>query len=268
VSPPQEARPPIPAATLLLVRDGAAGLEVLMMERHGGSSFAAGALVFPGGAVQSEDSLLYLQARCRALPTDDPVMAAAAVAAIRETFEECGILLARRTGETELVSGALHERLVETYQAAVAATADGWSAMVDAEGLELACDLVVPFAHWITPADRPKRFDARFLLAPAPSDQRAVHDRREAVDAQWFRPADVVAGGDDGRYRLVFATRMNLVKLGAARTVANALAAARASSIVTVTPRLEDRPEGRVFRIPMDAGYGVDAVPVGNIVRA
>ena len=259
---------PRPAATLLLARDGAAGPEVLMMRRPDASSFAAGALVFPGGAVQAEDGSAAVHARCRGLEALAPMLAAAAVAAIRESFEECGVLLARRARTGAPIAGADHRALIERYQEAVARDEAAWLAMIEAEDLELACDQLVRYAHWITPASRPKRFDTQFFLAPAPPDQIAAHDRREAVDAVWLRPADIVAGADDGRYRLVFATRMNLLRLGASATVADALAAARAARVVTVTPRLEQRAGGAFLCIPLEAGYGVDAVPADNIPRA
>ena len=259
---------PRPAATLILLRDGGAGLEVLMVRRHDDSSFAAGALVFPGGAVHREDGAAGLRARCRDLDALAPALAGAAVAAIRETFEECGILLARRGGAAEMIGGVAHGALVERHQAAVAAHEAAWLAMLETEDLVLACDQLVPFAHWITPPTRPKRFDTHFFVAAAPPGQDASHDRREAVDAVWLRPQDVIAGADDGRYRVVFATRMNLLKLSRSPTVAAALAAARAASIVTVVPRLEQRAEGSFLCIPLEAGYGVEAVPADNIPRA
>ncbi len=268
-APSETARPVEPrlAATLLLVRDAATGPEVLMMRRHDGSSFAAGAMVFPGGAVQAEDSVDDLRAACRSIDALGS-LATAAIAAIRETFEECGILLARRAATGALVGGAYHGALVERYQTAVAHEPAAWLAMIRAEGLELACDLLVRYAHWITPASRPKRFDTHFFLAPAPPDQTASHDQREAVEADWLLPAAVVAGADDGRYRLVFATRMNLVKLAASATVEAALAAARVAPIVTVTPRMEKTPDGTVLRIPLEAGYGIESMPADNIPRA
>ena len=259
---------PAPAATLLLLRDTAGGPEVLMVRRHDASSFAAGALVFPGGAVQAEDALADVRARCRGLDGWDPALATAAVAAIRESFEECGVLLARRARTGAPIAGAEHAALIERYQAPVAHDAAAWLDMLRAEDLELDCGELVRFAHWITPTSRPKRFDTQFFVAPAPRDQVAVHDRREAVDAIWLRPADAVAGADDGRFRLVFATRMNLLKVGASATVADAVAAARVARIVTVTPRQEERPDGKFLCIPLEAGYGVDAVPADNIPRA
>lgn len=253
---------------MLLVRDGADGLEVLMVRRPEASSFAAGALVFPGGAVHAEDAAEAMRARCCGLASLDPVLAAAAVGAIRESFEECGILLARRAGVADPVAGADHGALVERYQEAVAAHAAAWLDMLVGEDLELACEQLVPFAHWITPEGRPKRYDTRFFIAQTPIGQAAAHDRREAVEAIWLRPADIVRDADEGRYRVVFATRMNLLRLARSATVEAALAAARDASIVTVTPRFEARPDGAVLRIPLAAGYGVEVVPADKIPRA
>src|SRR4029077_6707169 len=98
---------------------------------------------------------------------------------------------------------------------------------------------LVTYTHWISPFDRPKRFDTPFYLAPAAHDQIAVHDGREAVDAVWTTPQAVLAGADAARIKLVFATRVNLVKLARSRNVAEAIAAARNAPIVTVTPVIE-----------------------------
>lgn len=265
---PTAAVPSRPAATLLLARDGAAGIEVLMVRRHDASSFAAGALVFPGGVVNAEDADPRLRARCRDLDRLPTTLAPAAVAAIRETFEECGVLLARRAADGTPIGGGDHRGLVERHQVPVAAHAEAWLDMVVAEDLELTCGELVPFAHWITPASRPKRFDTHFFLAQAPADQIAAHDAREAVEAIWVEPRAAIAAADRGELRIVFATRMNMLKLAASATVAEALAAARTAPIVTVVPRSEQRPEGMMLCIPLEAGYGVDAVPADNIPRA
>ncbi|HXT08662.1 MAG TPA: hypothetical protein VN715_17225, partial [Roseiarcus sp.] len=145
-------------------------------------------------------------------------------------------------------------------------SAAGFAAL--AAGLELATDHLVPYAHWITPVDQPKRFDTQFFLAPAAPGQIAVHDGREAVDAVWTTPRAALAGADAGRIKLVFATRMNLVKLARSATVAAALAASRAEAIVTVTPVIENTDTGRFIRIPEAAGYGAGRFAAGNIPRA
>ena len=258
-----ETPPPVTprqAATLLLLRDGADGLEVLMTARHEEAGFAAGALVFPGGKVDAADRTL--AGCCAAAAGLDEGVLVLRIAAIRETFEECGILLARAAGA--LLTADLLAALLRRHGEPAAA----FAALVAAAGLELATDQLVPYAHWITPVDRPKRFDTHFFLAPAAPGQIAVHDGREAVEAVWMTPEAVLAGADAGRIKLVFATRMNLVKLGRSSTVADALAAARTAPIVTVTPVIEKTSAGPFIHIPEAAGYGAGRFAAGDIPRA
>ena len=258
---------PRPASTVLLLRDGPGGIEVLMVTRNVASDFASGALVFPGGRVDAADAEPAVLSRCRAVAGADAAAMAFRVAAVRETFEEAHLLLARRegadrllaAGEVDMIEAALTARLGRTPQ---------FADILAAGGIELATDLLVPFAHWITPIGPPKRFDTQFFLAPAPADQVAAHDGREAVDTVWISPQRAIAESEARRVTLVFATRMNLVKLGRGRTVADALAAARADTIVTVCPELIESPEGKVLRIPAAAGYGITEMPANLAARA
>ena len=255
---------PRPASTLLLLRDGADGIEVLMTARHEEAGFAAGALVFPGGKLDAADA--ELRPFCADAAGLDDIALSFRAAAIRETFEECGILLVRHKGSASLLSAAELGELRRRHQEAAEATR--FAALVTAAGLELATDTLVPFAHWITPRDRPKRFDTHFFAAPAPADQVAVHDGREAVETVWAKPATTVEVGDRGAAKLVFATRMNLVKLARSRSVAEALAAASREPIVTVCPEIVRSPAGPAIRIPEEAGYGLTEMLVGNMPRA
>jgi 8-oxo-dGTP pyrophosphatase MutT (NUDIX family) len=242
---------PIPASTVLLLRDGADGLEVLMITRHSASGFAAGALAFPGGKVDAADAAL-----APAAPADPP--GPYRVAAIRETYEEAGLLLARRRGAARLLG---HDEVAALPKVAFAA-------LLAEAGLELAADLLVPYAHWITPVDSPKRFDTQFFLAPVPAEQRPTADERETHGVSWMRPEAAIAEADAGRANLVFVTRMNLLRLAASATVAAALDSARAASVVTVCPEVLKRPEGTFFRIPEAAGYGVGEVSAAGFTRA
>jgi 8-oxo-dGTP pyrophosphatase MutT (NUDIX family) len=253
----------------MLLRDGKGGLEVFMLVRHDAMSFAAGALVFPGGSVDACDRAM--AGDCdRAMAGDcDRAMAGdtnetARIAAVRETFEECGILLARPHGHEALISADALKRLEATWRARLASGQATLAEMISAENLVLATDRLVPFAHWITPEVQPKRFDTLFFLAAAPNDQVGLHDGKESIDSIWIKPADAVSQADAGRYKLVFATQLNLVKLARHDTVAAALAAARTSQVVTVLPVQEDLGlEGaRRMRIPTEAGYGGDVFVV------
>jgi 8-oxo-dGTP pyrophosphatase MutT (NUDIX family) len=247
----------VPAATLMLLRDGPGGLEVLMMGRHDAAGFAAGAMVFPGGKLDAGDrDLLSVSAGTGAL---DEFARTLRIAAIRETFEECGLLLARAAP-----GGALLSQAALTALLAANADAKSFPALVTRARLELATDLLVPFAHWITPADRPKRFNTHFFLAPAPGDQVAQHDGHEAVETRWLTPQGAIDAADRGQLKLVMATRMNLMKLARWHTIAAALEAARKSPVVTVEPTVAQTPAGLVFRIPAAADYGITEMPAGN----
>ncbi len=240
-----------PAATVLLLRDGGAGLEVFMVRRHHAMGFAGGALVFPGGRIDETDRALAARGDlCAPTAGADQTAMAWRVGAIRETFEESGILLARRGGRLVDAAGTAALGADRT------ALARGETVLADLlarETMTVAVDLLVPFAHWITPPLFPKRYDTMFFLAAAPTDQIAVHDGMESVGSHWITPARALAG-DGGR--LEFVTRRNLEKLNRAPTAARALEMARTSPIVTVLPALEETPRGRQARLPAEAGYG------------
>lgn len=246
--------PAVPAATLLLTRDSAEGIEVLLATRHTAAGFAAGAAVFPGGKLDADD-----YRRAKADRAGDPYR----IAAIRETFEESGILLARRVNTGAMLSGADLADLVSQQPGP-----EDFGTFVDRASLALATDLLVPFAHWITPVDQPKRYDTRFFLAVAPPGQTARHDGHEAVEVHWLTPAGAIAAARKGRIKLVMATRLNLLKLGRSKTVTGALEAARRSEIVTVQPELVQTADGPVFLIPASADYGVTDVLVSGYSRA
>ncbi len=247
-----------PAATILLLRDGPDGLEVFMVVRHHAIDFASGALVFPGGRVEESDG--WLAEHGADCPNPDGLDVAAMafrVAAIRETFEECGVLLARPRGSDHLIDAATLKRLEDQHRAALNAGSIGFDAVLGSEGLLPAADLLVHFAHWITPANQPKRYDTEFFLAEAPAAHLAVHDGHEAVESVWITPAAALAGADEGRFKLVFATAKNLEKLGRSHTVADAMDAAKRTLVVTVQPQAT-KLEGtkRLLRIPIEADYG------------
>jgi len=255
------------AATVLVLRDRGDGIEVLMITRHAEAVFAGGALVFPGGRLDPGDAGAALLARCRAVPGEGIPELALRVCAIRETFEEARLLLARPAGAADLVSGAALAAIEEQLRAKYGRAPD-FAELVIEGGLELATDLLVPFAHWITPKPRPRRFDTYFYLAPAPEAQEALHDGAEAVDSIWVEPARAAADGMAKRVKMIFATRFNLLKLARSRSREIAFAAARADPIVAVCPEHRDTPEGAMWCIPIEAGYGVAQIPVANEVTA
>jgi 8-oxo-dGTP pyrophosphatase MutT (NUDIX family) len=247
-----------PAATILLLRDGPAVIEVFMVVRHHAIDFAAGALVFPGGRVEESDQ--ELAERSADCPNPHGLATEAMgfrIAAIRETFEECGVLLARVRESDEVIDAEILKRLEDQHRAALNAGSIGFDAVLESEGLVPAPDLLVHFAHWITPAHQPKRYDTHFFLAEAPAAHLAVHDGWEAVESIWITPAQALADTEAGRFKLVFATAKNLEKLGRSSSVKEAMDAAKAATVVTVMPR-GTKLEGakRLMRIPEEAGYG------------
>lgn len=261
----QTTKPPVrivPAATILLVRDGAAAVEVFMVKRHHQIDFASGALVFPGGKLAPGDSDPRLRALIDGADAFNDDELALAACAIREAFEESGILLARRPGSAELLSGdeviALDEHRVP-LNAEKLALAD----FLEANGIRLAADRLVRFARWITPDMMPKRFDTWFFIAAAPEGQLGAHDGYESVDSVWVTPEQAIA--EPERWTVIFPTRMNLLKLGKSASAEAAIAAAASTPVVTVTPWVEPREGGAVLRIQPDAGYGDPHEPLSNI---
>lgn len=255
---------PKPASSILLVRDGADGFEVFMVKRHHEIDFASGAMVFPGGKVDPADSDAAARAAAVAADGLDDAALGFRISAIREAFEETGILIATAADGSEL-AGARVVELKQAYAAALEKGAVTMGEMAARERLRYRLDRLVPFAHWITPAVLPKRFDTPFYITAAPAAQidAARHDGREAVESVWIGPEEAVRRADRGEVTMVFATRMNLIKLAGAASVAEALAAARAAPPVCVTPKVYQRDGRRYIDIPAEAGFGGSTFDVG-----
>jgi 8-oxo-dGTP pyrophosphatase MutT (NUDIX family) len=245
----------IPAATILMLRDHSKnGLEVFMVVRHHQIDFASGALVFPGGKVDAGDA--EVGDYCDGAENVDDATRALMTGAIREAFEECGILLARPAGDPELIAG---ERLasLEHYRDSLNKGDISLLAFLQQENLVLACDLLQRFSHWITPSMMPKRFDTHFYLAKAPGDHIALHDGHESVDSIWISPGNALTDADGEKYTIIFPTRLNIEMLSESSSVENALAMAKARTIVPVLPRMEKRDDGNYLCIPPEAGYRI-----------
>ncbi len=248
------------SATVLLLRDGAAGLEVFMVERHRQVDFASGALVFPGGKLDPADAHpeVFAVTDGRDGLEDDEV--ALRLCGIRETFEEAGVLLARDAPGGTYLGPKRTTELADKYREPLHHNEMSLRDVVATETLTFAADAMIPFAHWITPRQSPKRFDTMFYLAAAPEGQLAGHDHRETVDSVWIRPEDALADAEAGRRTVVIATRLNVAMLGESKTVEEAIEAARTRPIVSVEPGMELTDDGFIFHIPAEAGYGVTEV--------
>jgi 8-oxo-dGTP pyrophosphatase MutT (NUDIX family) len=245
-----------PASTMLLLRQKPSEMEVFMMVRHDQIDFASGALVFPGGSVDASDHKLVRKGELFAGGgISDPVLLGLRVAAIRETFEESGILLARPVGSSELVSAPRASQVEAAHRVALCECKITFADILAEAKLVLALDLLVPFAHWITPAGLPKRFDTHFFVAMAPADQVGAHDGKESVDSIWVSPGAALEGATTGRFKLLFPTTRNLIKLGRQTTALGAIEAARKDKIVTVLPQILTQDGRRKLKIPAEAGY-------------
>jgi len=238
---------PRDAATVVLLRDSAlnaaGGPEVYLLRRVTTMAFAAGMYVFPGGRVDDADRTADIgwsgpppQAWADALSADEPLARALVCAAVRETFEECGVLLAGRDSSCVVdVSDAQWE---QDRQALLARTTS-LSELLRARGLLLRADLLRPWSHWITPEAEPRRYDTRFLVAALPPVQSARHVGGEADHAAWLTPAAALQQHHDGELAMLPPTAVTLQQLEGLPSAAAVLAAADARTVRPVMPRIE-----------------------------
>ncbi|MDQ0016803.1 glyoxylase-like metal-dependent hydrolase (beta-lactamase superfamily II)/8-oxo-dGTP pyrophosphatase MutT (NUDIX family) [Variovorax boronicumulans] len=217
IHPAREPAPVRAAATVLLLRDTPAGIEVLMTRRSATASFAPGAYVFPGGHIDAADEAAKRIATRR--PTQSRAQRTQAIAAIREAFEELGVLLAHHADGRPVSA----EDIAAMDRGATAGTA--FADQCAARGLVLASDQVFTFAHWITDRDLPKRFDVPFLVARMPEGQVPTADESEQFEPCWVRPADALARHAAGNFFMIFPTVRTLQRMAAYATVDAVLAA-------------------------------------------
>jgi len=262
-----EAAVPRPASTILLLRDGAGGeIEVFMMVRHYEIDFNSGALVFPGGSVDKGDQEIISRPELYSGGEGlDAATLSFRIAAIRETFEESGILLARPRGSATLIDAKRAGEIEAANRTALCEAKTTFLKVLTDNGVSLALDELVPYAHWITPEGMPKRFDTWFFLAAAPPEQAGAHDGKESTDSIWVSPREALAGGESGRFKLPFPTTRNLIKLGKQSGVQAAIDDSRGKPIVTVMPVMTRLNGGRQLRIPADAGYDGEVFEVGTV---
>lgn len=267
VSPPAdspETVPIRPAATIMLLRDGADGLEVFMQQRNHGSEFVAGLHVFPGGAVDPEDGESDIYERC--VGRDDVDASertgessgglAFWVAAIRETFEEAGLLLALKGGsplhfDDPTVAARFDEHRTEVDQGRRTLLS-----VCRSEELMLDVSRMHYHSRWITPLGPKRRYDTRFFVAPMPTGQIASKDNREAIADLWIAPKVAVAQEAAGELNMLIPTLASLRELATHDDVASALAAsAPLRDVPGILPRIIMGPNGREALLPGDPGY-------------
>jgi 8-oxo-dGTP pyrophosphatase MutT (NUDIX family) len=262
---PSEPVVPLPAATLVLLRDRpTGGAEVLLIQRHPGSKFAGGDFVFPGGKIEIDDMPGDASAWCAGLAPDEATRTlgnAASprealgfwVGAIREAFEEVGVLLAYGPGGT-FVDVTRHGERLGAYRRECLRDGSAFWLMLRQERLTLATDRLVYFAHWITPEENPIRFDTRFFVAEAPPAQEASADEQEIVGVRWL----TVAEAFDSLHRREISLRLPTIKnlkLLQGASAAEVLGGLNGRAVPTIRPRVLGEGATRVVLYPGDPGY-------------
>ena len=268
----REARVPAPAATVVLVRDRVPdGIEILLVQRHAGMGFMGGMHVFPGGKVAASDASP-LTSACVDAGTADPALCgwgpeldplavrSRAIAAIRETFEEAGVLLGCGAAPADL--GELRARLL---------AGAAFHELLAGCGLRLELRALQPLSRWITPETEGTRFDTSFYVARAPEAQQADHDRGESVASGWFAPTDALDQSRSGRIRLAPPTALTLEGFLGVRSADEALAVAASRPPPVILPILRVLGEEWVILYPGDPEHPVQtpafAGPTRRVLR-
>ncbi len=212
--------PARPSATVVVVRKGEAYPELLMIKRRAGDAFGD-SYAFPGGVVDHDESDAHGRIDGRTADEANAILGVSAdgldfySAAIREVFEESGILLARTDdGRWATVTPEMERQRVEVDKGRMP-----WSEFLEKQQLRLACDALHYFAHWETPLVSPKRWSTRFFVADLPEGQEASHDDSEVTDIRWLSAREALAGSSEGRIKLPFPTKRNLRNMAECRNV-------------------------------------------------
>jgi 8-oxo-dGTP pyrophosphatase MutT (NUDIX family) len=249
-----------PAATVIVLRDSSAGPEVFMVRRHHAVAFMAGAHVFPGGRVDagdhdaSADWCDGIAEAARQLP-DLAADAALAyhVAAARELFEEAGVLLARSPGGAFMpLAGAEQHARFMRHRHAVHAGTRTLRSILSEEGLRLALDALVAFAHWVTPPVDTRRFDTRFFAALVPPSQTPAHEEVESTESAWTTAAAALAAATRGEIVLPPPTWATLRELEPFASVDAAIEWARTRTVFRREPKLVEDEHTRMLVLPGD----------------
>ncbi len=261
---------PRPSASIVLLRDGVGGLEVFLLKRHGASDVLGGAYVFAGGKVDEADADIDLHQRldqpasALAFQLGEPgiadgMAASLFVAAVRELFEETGVLLAE--GATSVTLAHAHDMLRGGYQ---------FPEVLAMLGLRLQSSALVPWSRWITPKQpnvSSKRFDTRFFLSAVPPGQTAVHDNHEATESVWMPPRAALQAYWDNLIELAPPQIMGLAQLARHPRSADAVQAARATRPPLIAPESFQQDGVRVVCYPGDPRHSVREAAMAGPTR-
>ena len=261
------------AATVILVRDATPGpFEVLLLRRHRKQSFMGDAFVFPGGRLEDNDCHpdlgrlsrgLSAEQACLSLQEPDlPPETALGLyfAAIRETFEEAGALLA--TSDSEEILDLTHESCRSRYQQHrldLHAGRLSLQEMARQENIHFRLDLLVPYSHWITPEIESKRFDTRFLLARIPTGQKPSHDAVEMTEAVWVTPREALLRKENGGMLLVPPTLVTLEELAEYASLDHLFAATAQRDLSPILPQVFSKDKSLGLKLPYDPEYSIEA---------
>ena len=256
---------PRPAATIILARDSAHGIEVFMMKRTTAVTFAKGMHVFPGGGVDASDHAQDMHALC--IGVDDARASAQLgiergglaywIAAIRECFEEAGLMIGYRSDQTLLPLDATDAQKLAALRLELAENNLSFAQILEREQLRAATDQLIYYSHWITTPGRPRRYDTRFFIAPAPAEQIAMHDNSETVAHLWVRPGNALELFKRGEIDLMFPTIKTLESLVQFGRVEDLLSHARTKpQIAATTPHVSTARDGSIrMLIQSDYAY-------------
>lgn len=248
---------PRPASTVILLREGSAAPETLLLKRNRTTGFVPGAYVFPGGRVDEADASEAATRRWTGLTADDaasrlgvdprgPVSAVAYyTAAVREAFEETGLLLTRPFESVDSPGSPF-----ESGRDALLEDRGSWADFLERHDLRMDGNLVEYVAHWVTPVVEPRRYDTRFFAAVVPDGAQARIDPREMVDALWLTPADALDRHRAGTLPMIFPTIRTLEDLADFTSAATLMAHYRGASIPMIMPEIVRTETGVALRIP------------------
>ena len=244
------------AATVLLLRDGAAGLEVYLLRRTKGMPFAGGMSAYPGGGVDGRDGDTDVAwvgpppaSWAAAFGCDERLARELVCAAVRETFEEAGVLLAGPADGSGVVPDVSGEDW-EAQRQALLAHELSLAELLSGRGLALRADLLRPFAHWITPPEERRRYDTKFFAALLPVGQEARDVSGEADEAVWTTPSTALTEHAGGARPMLPPTIHTLGQLQPFPDAATALAGSPPAPLEPISPTFEETPEGRWAVLP------------------
>lgn len=251
--PPDVPVEPRAAATIVLLRDGAEDMEILLMRRSRKAGFVPGAYVFPGGRVDTSDALPSVvsllddldpdTARQRLEHNGEPPAIAYYLAALREAFEETGIMVGLREDGSAPPTAA-EDPDVDEIRDALMGDRIGFHEAIERLGCRIAGDAIEYIAHWITPEPEPRRYDTRFFAAKVRAGATAIIDPREMTDALWLSPGDALARLDRGELPMVFPTIKTIEALSRYDSADEALEGYGAEPVRTILPTLVVTPTG------------------------